>query len=356
MIAFYITNHGFGHIMRNIPVIAWLLEHTERKILLVTAAGQMEAAVRYLNRYTDIKRLDERLVTVEQEVDLGLVVKPGTLLVDRDALQEKIEKFTGRFPELIRDAELLFEKYQVDQVVSDIVPWVLTAAKNAGIPSILMASFTWVEQYEPHLPEELIDPFRKCYEDAGRVLMYSLVTKNTEQWFKCRTEVGLCARPVHEEQVRKIKARFADKPIVFVSIGMSNDGLKDGIDVSELPYYFVVTEGVHFRGDNVCALPRDIDNTQDYVSACDYCIAKAGWTTIAEALLSKKPLALLSRPDVVEDCMYIEELVREGEAVEVSVEELGDIQKVLHRLQNYSWKHRVYVNDYENIARIIEEG
>lgn len=339
--------------MRNVPVIAWLLEHTEDRILLVTAPRQMKAAVEYLKRYAKAERLEERLITVEQAVDLGLVLKSGTLLVDREALQNKIEKFVGQFPELIREAELLLKKNQVDQVVSDIVPWILTAAKNLGIPSVLMASFTWAEQYEPHLPEQLIAPFRKCYIDADRVFMYSLVTKNTKQWFRDRIEVGLCARPVHEDRVQAIRRRFSNLPLVFVSIGMSNDGLEDEIDVSGLPYHFIVTEGVRFRGENVHALPKEIDHTQDYVAACDCCMIKAGWTTIAEVLLAQKPMALFSRPDVVEDCMYIEELVRAGEALEISVEELRDIRNVLNRLREYPWKHRVYKNDYETIAGLI---
>lgn len=354
-IAFFISNHGFGHIMRNIPVIAWILEHTQHRILLVTGAKHVAAAKDYLERYTDLTDLQERLVCVEQDTDLGLIVKPGTLLVDWDAVRTGLQVYVDEFPKRIREAKALLAQYHADNVVCDIVPWALTAAKEAGVPSCLMASFTWIEQYERDVPEELVQPFRDAYADADHVILYGLHTSTVDKLFPVRHEVSLCARPFHEENVQGIRRKYGKHPIVFVSIGLSNQGIRNGMDVSRLPYSFIVTEGVNLKGENVSVIPKIVDNTQDYVMASDYCIAKAGWTTIAEILLAKKPMALLSRPDVAEDTMYIEQMVHDGIAIELSVEELEHIDKILQRLETMPHKKNMYQEDTERIGRIICE-
>ena len=87
--------------------------------------------------------------------------------------------------------------------------------------------------------------------------------------------------------------------------------------------------------------------------ASDFCIAKAGWTTISEILIAKKPMALLSRPDVAEDSAYIAELVRSGLAVEISTEELGNISEVLNRMKTLSQGENNYQDDTAEIADII---
>jgi hypothetical protein len=48
---FFISNHGYGHVMRNISTIAWMLEHTDDPILLVTAAQHLAAARDYASKY-----------------------------------------------------------------------------------------------------------------------------------------------------------------------------------------------------------------------------------------------------------------------------------------------------------------
>lgn len=134
---------------------------------------------------------------------------------------------------------------------------------------------------------------------------------------------------------------------------MSNEGISNNIDVSELPYNFIVTEGINLKGDNVYPIKKTIDNTQDYVMASDYCIAKAGQTTISEILVAKKPMALLSCPDVTEDSMYIERLVYEGLAVEITVDELINMSDILNRVKTIKQNDNNYKDDTDNISNII---
>ncbi len=79
----------------------------------------------------------------------------------------------------------------------------------------------------------------------------------------------------------------------------------------------------------------NIDSKNDYINAeaglnhpncelhCDdFVIIKAGWGTVTEAMLSKVPMVLLEREEVLEDSHTINELKKQNKAISIKVEEL----------------------------------
>lgn len=346
-IAFFVSDHGFGHIMRNLPVISELLSqgHT---VVLVTGNRHVELATQYLKKESDISKL----TCIGMNTDIGLIVKPGTLLVDEEATSNMVKEFVQSFPDRINVAKKIFNDFQVDRVVVDIVPWALKAAKYSGIKSYIMASFTWIEQYETYVDKYCLDILNDCFNDAQSVLMYEVANEPTLLRYPTHQHVGFVARPFHEEMVNEIK-KMHKRPIVFMSIGGSNSGLEFDIDVGTLPYDFIATEGLRLKGETVTFLPVDIENTQDYIKAADYCISKAGWSSVAELMLSGNKTALLNRPDVPEDTMTIKELERRGNILSISVEELKDIGKIISRMEENIWSKSNYVNGYNTVAHII---
>lgn len=139
-------------------------------------------------------------------------------------------------------------------------------------------------------------------------------------------EVSLCSREFDLEKVDKIKKNF-ERPMGYLSIGRSVD-LQKEIDVSNLEYNFIVTDGVKLKGHNVYYLPKEIPNTQDYLMASDFVITKAGWGTVLEALLAKKKIALLSRDNVAEDRNTIYKLKGNRLAIEVDFNFRRDFKKI----------------------------
>lgn len=349
-IAFYISDHGFGHIMRNLPVIAHILETTNAGVVLVTGERQTNIAREYIERYCTGNK--GNIVYESCNTDFGIVVKQGTLTADVLAMERGLKAYIDSFEKRIKAAHSLFKRYNIDCVVCDIVPWALKAAKMADIPSVLMASFTWIEIYEELVAEEYIKPFRECFDCADKALLYELANEPTVKRFENGIRVGFAARPFHEDKVDKIRAKLksGNKPVVFVSVGGSNSGLKDEVDVSNLPYTFAVTQGLKFKGYNVYYIAPDVDNSQDYVAASDMCIIKAGWSTVAEVALAGKPMALLSRPDVAEDRMTIDMLTKRGMAVEVGVHELENMHVVLDKIKMAEIVIPEFANDFERIA------
>lgn len=360
---FYISNHGFGHIMREIPVMARLLE-CGMQVICICGAKQLNAARSYMADRHIIDDNEEcggsgkgRFVCLEGDTDYGTPVIPGTLKIDARALERGVRTYVESFESRIEEAVGLIKRYDAAAVICDIVPWALTAAKRAGVPSFFMASFTWIEVFEEYLDEKLLAPYRKCFEDADRVLLYAMANEPTRKRFPDGIQVGLAARPFDCERVDNIRRKLScgGQKLVFMSVGGSNSGIDTKIDVNGLPYRFVATGGIHFTegSDNVYELPEGVPDTNNYIAACDYCITKPGWSTIAEVLLAGTPAALIGRPDIAEDRMNIAMMCNLGAAVSIDITELDDMSKVMNKISAMDYHRADFVNDYEHITGII---
>lgn len=185
-------------------------------------------------------------------------------------------------------------------------------------------------------------------------MIYELATPLTKELYPVNRAVGFIARPFNEEKVNKIKNSY-NRKIVFIAIGGSNSGLDFEIDVSNINYNFITTPALKLKGNNVTYLPATVENTQDYIKASDFCIAKAGWGTVAELMLAGTPTALIERPNVPEDTMMIDELKHRDEIISVSVYELKNISTVLAKMESKIWKNTNYSNGYKQAADIICE-
>ncbi|MCH4057133.1 MAG: hypothetical protein LKE89_04285 [Lactobacillaceae bacterium] len=360
-IAFFITDNGFGHIMRNIPVIKWLLENSKVNIVLVSGSDQIRAADNYLvSELTDELRWQSRIKYISMAMEPGILMKSGSLEIDWDGLREQLKQYFHDFPKLMNIAKEIFIEQQIDTVVSDIVPWIFPVAKKLAIHSILMASYTWIEEYEPYLEPEFITPFKDCYALAERVVMYSLVTEPTRKRFAEKAlHVDLCARPFHDQIIKKLTTNFNLNSTIFISTGFRNSSLYGTLDVSELPYNFITTFGVSLAGKNVLHLSANVINTQDYIAASDICVVKAGWATLAEGLLAKKKMILIERPDAVEDSMYIKQLTQKKIAYSISdrsITTVDQLQQALGSALQYDCQSRCLNNDYQKIGMLLLEN
>lgn len=341
-IAFFISDHGYGHLMRNIAVIEYLADNGN-DIVVVTGEKHIGVAREYLSDKVDY---------VAHHMDVGLILKPGTLLIDEARLVSAVEKYVCDFDEYVDFAKLIYRDYGIQKAVVDISPWAIRAAREAEVESYFMASFSWVEQYEGLVDEKYVSVLRTAYQSVDHILYYELANRNVKNMLGYGMEIGLVARLFDNEKVQQIKSEHK-RQMVFLSLGVSNSGLDFDIDVSNLPYDFIATPALRIKGDNVYYLNPNIPNTQDYVKAADYCISKAGWTTVAEMLLAGCRFAVLNRPDVPEDTMIIEELTARRAAVGIDVDELKDMGAVMKALTDYPFEKREYENGYIRCAEEV---
>ncbi len=344
IIAFYISDHGFGHASRNIPIIRYILEANDNVKMIVKTGKNQGQFIRDL-----VGDFNGRVNYFLNSMDVGLILKENSLEIDADKLSEKVELYIDSFEERITRENEFLRHHNVDLIVSDIVPWILKSAKECKITSILISNFTWVGIYKGHLSEYICEKYRECYRLADKALFYELYMEEMKEYIGNYEIVSLCSRDFNLEKADKIKGNFKKK-VVYISVGRSVD-LKENMDVSHLNYDFIVTEGISLLGDNVYYLPKETDNTHDYVMASDFVITKAGWGTVSEALMAKKKIAVLSRDNVAEDRNTIRKLIDMGLAIEADF----DLQKILDELENFNpyFDKYCFRNDYKKIGDFI---
>ena len=158
LVIFYISDHGFGHAARNIPIIKELLAIDETlKIIVNTGVAQGE--------FIESNFLGEsRLSVIKESMDVGLVLKPMSFELDVPTLEERVKQYIGSWEQRIEKEKEFLVDEQPDLIVSDIVPWVFQAAKQVKIKSVLMSNFTWVEIYDEYLNPELVKAYQDCYD------------------------------------------------------------------------------------------------------------------------------------------------------------------------------------------------
>lgn len=339
-IAFFCSNHGYGHILREKPVIDELASRGHQ-IFVVCGKAQCDQ----LDDHANIHK-------VPYDTDVGIIVKLGTLMLDKEKTTFALKKYMHEYPDRILFAKELLAKQSIERVIVDIVPWAIDAASECGVESYLMTSFTWIEQYKGFVEDEILVRLKSSFMKANHILYYALANDRVREMLPQGEDVGFVCRKFDSKRIQQIR-REHQRKCVFLSLGVSNSGLDFDIDVSGLPYDFICTDAYQLKGDNVTYLSKDTRDIHNYIAAAEYCISKPGWTTIAEMMVAGVKFALIERPDVPEDSMTILMLKQMNAAMCVRVEELKDIGNVLNGLNEVDLDIKKYANNYEYVADLV---
>lgn len=352
-IAFYISNHGFGHASRNIPLIKHLLKIDKNLNAIVkTHTKQLEFIKQSLGKYSS------RIAYYNEYVDLGLILKENSHLVDKEKLCFELNKFISTWDEKIQNEKVFLVENKVALVVSDIVPWIFETSTQIGVKSLLISNFTWAEIYNELFANELGNIYEGFYKKANYVFEYPL-SENMKIYSSNLYKMSLSCREFNNDNVKNIKARFKND-LIFVSLGRSVE-INFEIDVEELPYHFIYTEGIKLRGSNTHKLPMDTINTHDYIKASVLIITKAGWSTVSEAICARIPMLVLNRIEIREDVNTINNLLSLGIAKTIEFYQLDKenlkvyIEETRKLQENYKFLSNRYLNKSKEIARKILE-
>ena len=304
-IGFYISSHGFGHLTRSLVIIKKLLEITDTLIYIGSAAKQLEFAKLYLNEYND------RIITSELTTDIGLINQRKKLSVDQKSLELKLHEFIKSWDRVV-DCEInQLKSYNIKMIVTDISPIGPLVANKLNVKCYAISNFTWVEIYEKlRLNNRIIKEFINAYKHVDEFIEYSLRLPSIHRFGKS-IGVGFISREIDFSRVKEIKETFGE--YVLFTLGQSAE--LNQISISDYQGKIIAFQGVDICAPNVTNLPIDIIDTQNYVAASRMVITKAGWSTIAEALISGVPLVLINRPDAFEDTFMIETLKKQRLAI-----------------------------------------
>lgn len=343
-IVFYLTNHGYGHASRNVPIIQELIRRREKtEIIIKSDKIRTDFLKRNLVDYADhIRYFDDCR-------ENGFLLKDGRMEPDIEGMERTIREDLRKWDSYIaREVEFL-SNWKPDLVYADIVPWALKAANICHIRSLLAGNFLWSEMYKFFFEKDIWGPYEECYKIANQALWYELHPETLRCYCARYGRVSLVSRAINHDTAERIKEHHK-KPLVFVSVGGSAV-LRTEIDVGDIPCDFAVTEGIKLAGDNVYNLPADMINTPDYIAASDYVIAKGGWSTVAEILLQRKKCALLFRGTNPEDESTRTILEARNHCITLGEEDLLHMKDVLARVDGQNpGSYDMYTDDTGTIC------
>lgn len=350
-IGFYISSHGFGHMTRCLGIIENILKTNDYNLYIACNKKQSDFARIYLAKHKD------RIIYKDLVTDIGLVNKQNSLEVDKYLLDQQLLEFTLSWENVVNDEYTFLKDLNVKCIVSDISPIGTLVGNKLQLPVVLITNFTWVEQYEYiGIDESIIDKYRQAYSYVTKFIKYDLCLPISS--INCQEiyEVGFTCRDIDHDRVEKIKNQYGKS--IMVTCGKSAN--LNTINIKNFKGTIFTTSGIDItcEGDcNVVNLPIDILDTQNYIAASDIVITKAGWGTIAEAVLGHTNLVLMERPSAKEDSFNIEKIKENKLGISIAEKELStiDIQSLENKLKNnidYE-KLNTYKNDVSKIVELI---
>jgi L-arabinokinase len=322
VIVFYSSSHGLGHISRDLAVVGAILARAPHtRIALRTSAPRW---------FIDTSLgPDARVEVMPGDVDTG-VVQIDSLSIDEDETARAAARFHAGFPDRVVEEADVIRRIGASLVVGDAPALAFAAAHQAGVPSVMLANFTWDWIYEAYprfdrLAPGVIDTIRAAYARATHTLRLPL-------WGGFAAvphprDIPLIARRsrLGRDTARNRLEVDTDHPIVLVSFGRYGLTLPlarvaaeedltvivstDGSEAAEVPDYGRRARGQLLRVSAADLARRDL-RYEDLVAAADVVVSKPGYGIISECAANETALLYAARGSFIEQDLLVREMPR----------------------------------------------
>jgi hypothetical protein len=315
-IFFYISGHGFGHASRDIEVINTL--------------GRARPDLAIVVRTSVSRRLLDRTIRVPVTLldgfcDTG-VVQVDSLRLDSAATIARADEFYRTLDARATVEADLLRRHDARLVVSDAPPLACAAAALAGVPSVVLANFTWDWIYSGYSRElesapELIPTIQQAYRAAEAA--WRLPMHGGFETFDRIIDIPFIARrgraDLTPEKIRRTLALPDALPLALVSFG--GFGLS-GLPLDKLDCLDEFTVVIAEQASEIASLPSSIVGIdeeklyvnhlgyEDLVRAMDVVITKPGYGIIADCLAGGTAMLYTSRGRFLEYDVLVREMPR----------------------------------------------
>ena len=293
-ISFYVSDHGYGHATRSIALARAL-----------AAAGGAGLELEILNHFALglLRRSlggSAGIRVIDRPTDVGFICREDRLAFDLGRTAMRVSSWISGWKSFVSAETRRLAPSPPDLILSDVAPEPLLVAEKLGVPSAIASNFTWVDQYERHLRADLIAPLRGAYALASRAYLYPMRTSLAG--VKNPLPAGLVTREPrrNRDEVRRALGAAEGERLVHLGFGWTPDAASHAAwtDVSWLPasVRLLVSSNVAplvTRKDPsrpVAMIPAEESEAHEAIAACDLVIAKAGYSTVAEAIAGRVPI------------------------------------------------------------------
>jgi len=333
---YYISGHGYGHVVRSRQVISSLKKRCpELECYVRTSAPkwffeELLFLLSYSNRLLDVGVLQKNALEMDLE---------GTLRACQELHKE--------LPQLIKEEMTFIRAREIRLVIGDVPPLCFEIAARSSLPSVAIANFTWDWVYRSYLSGlpsflPLIQEMEEFYRKA--TLALSLPFSCDLEIFPHQIPIPLIARvsSLDKQEARKRFDLPATAQIVLISFG--------GFGLEQLgwerlgqnrDFFFVTTGSVLKREKNFLVLPEVQSHYEELVCAADAVVSKPGYGIMADVIAHRVPILYTSRGPFPEYPFLVEALTQWATSEFIPQENLlkGEIGSYLHLLlgKNPNW-------------------
>ena len=310
-LCYYITGHGFGHAVRATQVIKSL--PPDLPLILKTTAPE---------RLFREELPGRDFSYVSAEYDCGCLQSDSVTVLRRETLTRYAEIARANTAHLPEEIAFLRE-HDVRCIASDVPAFPLYAAREANIPGVAVANFTWHDIYSEYVET-----------DADAVLLGQMASEYAAATVACLT-------PLSVPSVGDVFPTVERVPLVARRGQPSRTALMDALDIPRDKHLALLYLGgwgldVHWPAleqwtDWVFLLDspllRPIANVRafdarrwryaDVAASVDAVVSKAGYGTLTECIANSIPLIYLPRLGFREHQALVLGMNRWGGGVEI---------------------------------------
>lgn len=295
----YLSDEGFGHIVRQRAVIEALLEKLPGTSLTVQTKMQIAAAGRFIPG----AELIEKFNNIQWD-------KKSNGSPDLQKIKERYQDYIQTSSSYISEEQ---DHFQYDFALSDFVYEAFEIARLNNKPCFGVAHFTWdwffSKLYPPPIHTNVINHFMQLASKATRLYFPPFTPEEIIHHYQGKAlEVPLILHHKIEHKVSNHKDKF--KVLIMDSgAGVLSESIKQALhSVKSLDdFLFFVSDKFETDQKNVRTIPST-DLMVDYVADMDLVIGRAGFNTISECVGLRTPMLLIGEamnPEMNENILLL---------------------------------------------------
>jgi hypothetical protein len=311
-----ISGHGYGHAAQVVPVLNELGKLLPK---LKTILRTTVPAAFFHDRLT----IPWDLQTVQQ--DVGCIQK-GPLEIDVPTTWDAHVRFHAEWDERI-SKEVAAMRATVPQVILADTPYLAASAgKEAGVPTVALANFTWSEALKPFADltqpqhQAILDTMHHAYGHA--TLAMRIAPGLPLSAFSNVVDIGPIAQTAHSQRddIRKHLGVTESDRLVLLAFG--------GIALESLPweqmahmqgYHFIVTTPPIRASPRIHVASTIPHSFSTLIASVDLVMTKPGYGTIVEAVSIGMPVLYVRRYNFADEAPLVEFLHRYGRGYKLSL-------------------------------------
>jgi UDP:flavonoid glycosyltransferase YjiC (YdhE family) len=318
-ILYYLTAHGYGHAVRT----ATICNELSPNVRLIFRTALPEIFFR-----EEVKRPFE---VFPAQFDCGCIQRDSVTVEKKETLLAYLRLAEQNAARLAGEVQFCREMW-IDGIVSDITPFAFEVAREAGLPSVAVANFTWYDIYEPYVHEyPFFEPclreIRSQYEMAD--LLLELTPSTGMPYFRKRRKVPPVAKPGRDIRglLRRSLGLKDEQHIALIYVGEFG---MDCIPCKDLEKFrdwnFIGIYPLPGASPNYRLVYKKDYPYEDLVASADALIGKIGYGVVSQCRVNGTPLIYLPREDFAEFPVLERAIQEWGYGYRLSTEQYCDLK------------------------------